>query len=109
MKSFKDGIALIKNSRGCYILDTIKGCSITAKDKPLGCYDNCYAKLIASRYRFDFSKITRRKLGNDNNQLRLFDFDDSAQSGNLIEEIRSIDMPFIRIGEMGDPSEDWNH
>lgn len=109
MKSFKDKITLIKNSRGCYILDTIKGCSITSKDKPLGCYDNCYAKLIASRYRFDFSEITRRKLGNDNNQLRLFDHDDSTQSGNLIEEIRSIDMPFIRIGEMGDPSEDWNH
>lgn len=109
MKSFKDRITLIKNSRGCYILDTIKGCSITAKDKPLGCYDNCYAKLIASRYRFDFSEIIIRKLGNDNSQLRLFDFDDSTQSGNLIEEIRNIDMPFIRIGEMGDPSEDWNH
>ena len=27
----------------------------------------------------------------------------------IIHQIKAADMPFIRIGEMGDPSEDWEH
>jgi hypothetical protein len=51
----------------------------------------------------------KRDFYQDASQLRLFDFDDARHTGNIIKAIRAIDMPFIRIGEMGDPSEDWEH
>jgi len=109
MKEFKDIITLNKNSRGCYILDTVKGCNVCAKEKPLGCYDNCYAKNIASRYGFNFSNPVKRDFDRVENQFCLFGLDDSIDSNNLIDNIRNIDMPFVRIGEMGDPSENWTH
>ena len=109
MKSFKDRITLVKNSRGCYILDTIKGCSVCAKEKPRGCYGDCYAKNITSRYGLDFTRPVKRDFYKDTSQLRLFDFNDTRHTGEIIAAIRNIDMPFIRIGEMGDPSEDWEH
>lgn len=109
MKVFKDRITLNRNSRGCYILDTIKGCSICAAYKPLGCYDNCYAKNIADRYGMDFGNPVKRDFERDQQQLSLFGFQDTEHIGEIIRAIRSIEMPFVRIGEMGDPSEDWEH
>jgi len=109
MKQFKDRITLVKNSRGCFILDTIKGCSVCAKDKPRGCYDDCYAKNITARYGLDFTRPVKRDFYRDTAQARLFDFDDARHTGEIIEAIRNIPMPFVRIGEMGDPSEDWEH
>jgi hypothetical protein len=41
--------------------------------------------------------------------LYLFDFHDQAHISEIIRQVKTIDMPFIRIGEMGDPSEDWVH
>jgi hypothetical protein len=108
MKKFKDKITLIKNSRGCYILDTIKGCSY-CKEKPLGCYDNCYAQIIAKRYKLDFSNPISRKFEKEKNQLYLFDFHDEKHINDIIKQIKKINMPFVRIGEMGDPSENWEH
>jgi len=109
MKTFKGRISLIRNARGCYILDTVKGCSVCSSEKPLGCYDNCYAKAIADRYRIDFGNPVKRDFYRDTEQLSLFGFEDSKHESELIREIRSIKMPFVRIGEMGDPSEDWKH
>lgn len=109
MKQFKDIITLNKNARGCYILDTVKGCSICGKSKPLGCYDNCYAQNIASRYGFDFSNIIKRDFCIDENQIYFNGFSDTKHESKIIKELKAIDMPFVRIGEMGDPSEDWNH
>lgn len=109
MKTYKDKITLVKNSRGCYILDTIKGCSCLSK-KVKGCYSDCYANRIASRYGFDFSQIAKRNFDRDKSgQLYFLDFKDTKHQDFLINEIKNIDMPFIRIGEMGDPSEDWEH
>lgn len=109
MKTYNPEITLIKNERGCYILDTIKGCSICGKSKPLGCYDNCYAKNIASRYGFDFSHIVKRDFEKDNSQIYFNGFTDTKHESKIIKELKTIDMQFVRIGEMGDPSESWDH
>jgi len=109
MKQWKNTIALNKNNRGCYILDTIKGCSACSKEKPNGCYGNCYAKNISSRYNFDFSNIVKRDFYKDKQQLYLFDYFDTKHVNKIIKKLKKIDMPFVRIGEMGDPSENWNH
>ena len=109
MKTFKETITLNKNSRGCWILDTIKGCSVCSKEKPNGCYGNCYAKGIADRYGFDFSNFIKRNFYEEKRQLYFCGFSDGDHASRIVNEIRSIGMPFIRIGEMGDPSEDWAH
>jgi hypothetical protein len=109
MKNYKNIITLNKNKRGCYILDTIKGCSVCLKEKPNGCYDNCYAKGIATRYNFNFSNVIKRDFDNDKKQLCLNFFKNTDHEDRIIKEIQNIDMPFVRIGEMGDPSEDWQH
>jgi len=110
MKLFKEKITLNKNNRGCYILDTVKGCSIL-RTKHKGCYEDCYAQYIASRYGFDFSKIAKRNFyrRNDYGQLYLFDFRDTKHEYEIIKKIKNIDMSFVRIGEMGDPSGCWEH
>lgn len=109
MKKYKNIITLNKNSRGCYILDTIKGCNVCKSEKPKGCYENCYAKGMAGRYGFDFSNVAKREFVINGRQLSLFGFIDSAHIRNIIKDLLEIDMPFVRIGEMGDPSEDWEH
>jgi hypothetical protein len=109
IKEYKPTITLNRNQRGCYILDTVKGCGVCQSDKPNGCYDNCYAKNIASRYGFNFSKPVNRDFYKDTNQLYLFDFSDYRHIDNIIKQIKNIEMPFVRIGEMGDPSENWEH
>lgn len=109
MKTFNKYISLSKNSRGCYIIDTVKGCSVCAKDKPNGCYGDCYAKKIASRYNIDFTNPVRREIYDDKKQIYFLDFHNGEHISKIINQIKNIDMPFIRIGEMGDPSEDWEH
>jgi hypothetical protein len=109
MDGFKNQITLARNSRGCYILDTVKGCSGCNKERPRGCYGDCYAWNIASRYGRDFSRIVKRDFAQDYEQARLFEFDDSRHTSDILRAISEADMPFIRIGELGDPSEDWEH
>jgi hypothetical protein len=109
MKVFNDRISLIKNNRGCYILDTVKGCSGCSIVRPNGCYDNCYAKNIASRYGLDFSNIVDREFHKNKKQLQFFDLEDTEHLSDIVKQIKEMDMPFIRIGEMGDPSENWEH
>lgn len=108
MKTFKPVISLVKNSRGCWILDTVKGCSVCEAEKPGGCYGDCYAKRIASRYGIDFNNPIKRDFTTDK-QYALFDFANSEHEKEILNTILHIDMPFVRIGDMGDPSEDWFH
>lgn len=109
MKSYKDCITLNRNSRGCYIIDTVKGCHSGLVNNKNGCYGECYAFAIAKRYGFNFSVSSIRKFIYNEKQLCFWDFKDSNHLSKMIKKIKSIDMPFIRIGEMGDPSEFWEH
>lgn len=108
MKDYKNEITLNRNNRGCYILDTVKGCEGGMKYKN-GCYGDCYANRIAERYGFNFGKSIDRKLFNKEDQFYLFGLQDETHTNKLIKQIKQIEMPFIRIGEMGDPSENWEH
>lgn len=109
MKTYKNEITLNKNSRGCYIIDTVKGCAAGALYGGKGCYGYCYAKSIADRYGFDFLTIKTRKFDDDSGQTDLFGFRDNAHKARIIREIKAADMPLVRIGEMGDPSFAWAH
>jgi hypothetical protein len=106
---FKGIITLNKNNRGCYILDTVKGCSYVNKEAG-GCYGDCYANNIASRYGMDFGQPVKRCFESREPLQMFFDgFSDVAHESEIIKAIKKIEMPFVRIGEMGDPSEDWEH
>ena len=110
MNKFKDKITLIKNRRGCFILDTVKGCSGCNSMRPKGCYDDCYAYNITYRYKqIDFTYPVKRNFYENKSKYRLFDFEDTRHINEIINSIEKINMPFVRIGEMGDPSEYWKH
>lgn len=97
MKFYKDVISLSKNGRGIWDLDTTKGCISGLNYTENGCYGDCYAYKTAKRYGIDFSKTVLRHFKNESHRLQ------------IINKIKKIDMPFIRIGCSGDPSEDWQH
>lgn len=97
MRRYSDKIALLKNSRGIYSLDTVIGCEGGTKESKFGCFEDCYAARSAHRYGYDFSQPVLRK----------FTSEKHAQS--IVKAINKIDMPFIRIGTSGDPSENWEH
>lgn len=97
MKMYKSKISLSKNERGIWDLDTIKGCASGLNYTNGGCYGDCYAYKTAKRYGIDFYKSIRRNFINESHRLQ------------IIRQIEKIDMPFIRIGCSGDPSEDWEH
>jgi hypothetical protein len=108
MSEYRDIITLNKNARGCYILDTVKGCSYLQKN-PRGCYGDCYANNIATRYGFDFSIPVKRDFIKQRGQIYFDGFADEKHECEIIRQAKNADMPFIRIGEMGDPSESWEH
>lgn len=97
MREYKSTISLTKNSRGIYSLDTSLGCSSGLKDNPKGCYNDCYAAKSAKLYGYDFSKTVLR------------DFKDESHRKEIVRKISRIPLPFVRIGTMGDPSENWEH
>lgn len=97
MKQYKNIITLSKNKRGIWDMDTIKGCNSGLKEDPSGCYSDCYAYKTAKRYGIDFSKSINRH------------FKNKTHRDIIVKQIERIDMPFIRIGCSGDPSEDWAH
>ena len=97
MREYKNIITLTKNCRGIWSLDTIIGCNSGLKYNKKGCFSDCYAARNSKTYGYDFSK----------NVLRFFKNDKHKES--IIRKINKIDFPFIRVGNSGDPSEDWNH
>ena len=97
MREYKNIISLSNNERGIWDLDTIKGCESGLTENSKGCYGDCYAFKTAKRYGIDFSKSVSR------------DFIDEAHRLLIVRQIEKIDMPFIRIGCAGDPSENWDH
>ena len=97
MKNYKDIISLSKNERGIWDLDTIKGCASGLTENQNGCYGDCYAYKTAKRYGINFGKSIER------------DFENELHKNSIVRQIEKIDMPFIRIGCSGDPSENWQH
>lgn len=97
MREYSNKIALIKNSRGIYCLDTSIGCYSGMNSFKGGCYGDCYAAKSAKQYGYDFSKTILR------------DFTDRKHRNKIITQINNSKLDFIRIGCSGDPSENWGH
>lgn len=97
MRQYSEKISLTKNSRGIYSLDTSMGCSSGMANNKGGCYNDCYAAKSAKLYGYDFSKTVLRS------------FENKYHEREIINAISRIDLDFVRIGTMGDPSENWEH
>lgn len=97
MKEYKNTITLAKNGRGIWTLDPIMGCKTGLEKNSKGCFSDCYAARTARIYGYDFSK----------NVLRYFNNEKHLKS--IINKINKLDFDFIRMGNSGDPSEDWEH
>lgn len=97
MRKYSNKIALTKNDRGIYSLDTSIGCASGLKENKRGCYNDCYAAKSAKLYGYDFSKTVFRY------------FENEAHKRKIILQISKIKLDFIRIGTSGDPSENWEH
>jgi len=97
MREYSSKIALIKNSRGIYILDTSIGCKSGMEETKGGCYGDCYAAKSAKQYGYDFSKTKLRH------------FENKAHEKEIVLQISKIKLDFVRIGGSGDPSENWEH
>jgi hypothetical protein len=97
MREFGNKITLTKNFRGVYDLDTSKGCCSGLKNNPKGCYNDCYAARYSFKYGYDFTKTILRH------------FENNRHKEKIINQINKIELPFIRIGVTGDPSENWQH
>lgn len=95
MKTYKNKITLSKNGRGIWCLDTTAGCRSGLEINPRGCYGDCYAARAAKIYGFDFSTTVVK------------DWESEKSKAQIIRRISKIDMPFVRIGCSGDPSEAW--
>jgi hypothetical protein len=97
MKLYNNIITLNKNSRGVYDLDTSKGCCSGLKHNKNGCYGECFANKYAKVYGYNFAISVNRN------------FESVLHIDKILNQIEKIDLPFIRIGVSGDPSENWNN
>ena len=97
MKEYKNKITLTENGRGIWTLDPVMGCSTGIKKNPKGCFNDCYSARTARIYGYDFSK----------NVLR--EFESEKHLNSIINKINKLDFEFIRMGNSGDPSENWEH
>lgn len=97
MREYSTKIALVRNSREVYILDTSLGCASGMRDNQRGCYGDCYAAKSAKLYGYDFSKTVLR------------DFENEQHRRKIVRQINRAKLDFIRIGGSGDPSENWPH
>lgn len=99
-KPRKYGFALTidLNNKGVLDIDTVKGCSYGMKNYPDGgCYGECYANKIASRYGIDFkTSVSRMILG-------------QWHRSTLCILISKLNQTWYRIGVMGDPCHDWDN
>lgn len=97
MKPYSNKIALVRNSRGIYGIDTSMGCASGMANSDGGCYNDCYAAKSAKLYGYDFSKTVLRY------------FESRAHERKILAQIDKCKLDFIRIGCSGDPSENWQH
>lgn len=97
MRSYSNIISLTENSRGVFSLDPSMGCASGTASNKHGCYNDCYAAKSARFYGYDFTKTVFRNFKDQNHLIE------------IVRKIDKIDLPFVRMGTMGDPSENWEH
>lgn len=97
MRSYSNKITLTENGRGIWTIDPIMGCKSGVEKDKKGCFSDCYAARNARIYGYDFTE----------NILRDFESEKHLQS--IIRKINKLDFEFIRMGNSGDPSENWDH
>lgn len=97
MRRYSGTISLSMNSRDLWSIDTVIGCASGMKQGKYGCYDDCYSARASIRYGYDFSNVVLRF------------FRDEKHKEKVISKINKIEQGFIRIGNSGDPSENWPH
>lgn len=97
MRSYSNKITLTENGRGIWTIDPIMGCKSGVEKDKKGCFGDCYAARNARIYGYNFSE----------NILR--DFEDEKHLKSIISSINKLKFPFVRMGNSGDPSENWQH
>jgi len=97
MRSYSGKITLAENSRGVWSLDTVMGCKTGMKTNKKGCFSDCYAARNARIYGYNFTE----------NILRRFENEKHLESIKM--KINRLEFPFVRVGNSGDPSENWDH
>jgi hypothetical protein len=97
MRSYSNKITLTENGRGIFTIDPIMGCKSGVEKDKKGCFSDCYAVRNARIYGYDFTE----------NILR--DFENEKHLKSIIDKCNKLDFPFIRMGNSGDPSENWEH
>ena len=66
-KTYKPTLTAVVNHKGVMDIDTVKGCSEGLAAYPDGgCYGECYAYKIATRYGIDFATSISRKIYKSN-------------------------------------------
>ena len=90
-------LTAVENDKGVLDVDTVKGCTLGMKARPDGgCYNECYANKIATRYNIDFTVAVSRKPG-----LRSW--------RQVYKIVRDYSASWYRIGTTGDPCHDWEN
>ena len=93
-KQYLPVLSAVTNRKGVLDVDTVKGCTRGVQAHGIaGCYGACYAAKMAKLYNFDFSKSVSRKGGD---------------KSSIERTVKNCQMPWFRIGVMGDPSHDWD-
>lgn len=96
-RQYKNILTAVENQKGVLDIDTVKGCTFGMLAHPNGgCYDECYANKIASRYGIDFSVAVSRKMSH-------------KVWRDVFCTVRDFHASWYRIGTAGDPSHDWEN
>ncbi len=95
MRRYTSKITLVQNSRGVWSLDPSMGCASGMKEKPNGCYNDCYAARYSKKYGYDFSKTVLRY------------FESESHKHLIRRKISKIEAPYFRIDTSCDPSQYW--
>jgi hypothetical protein len=95
---YKSILTISENQKGVLDIDTVKGCTVGMEKYPVGgCYDECYAFKLSRRTGVDFRKSISRKIL------------DREHLATLLKLLKTFPISWYRIGNMGDPSHDWDN
>lgn len=96
-KQYRGYLTAAENFKGVLDVDTVKGCTAGMAAYPDGgCYGECYANKIASRYGIDFTTSVVRKLYRSNRT-------------DIFIAVKNHKAGWYRVGTAGDPCHNWNN